>query len=205
MITTNPAAHAIVQSTTTNARESEIVLAAQAGSQRAFAELHAIYSRRLYSTIIAITKNPEDAEDVLQETFLRIHRAIQTFEGRANFYTWMSRIAINSALMLLRKRRHRSECPLDSPLSENPGDSLTFDLADSAPSPEEACDINQRWVILLSAVRKLDSRIGKPIRMQMSKGSSVKEIGRALNLSDAAVKARLYRARVRLSAACRRS
>jgi hypothetical protein len=66
------------------AQDDEIVSAARAGAPKAFAELHALYSRRLYNTIIAITKSPEGAEDALQETFLRVHLAIHTFEGQVN-------------------------------------------------------------------------------------------------------------------------
>jgi RNA polymerase sigma-70 factor, ECF subfamily len=186
------------------ARDNEIVLAAQAGSPGAFTDLHAIYSKRLYKTIFAITKNPEDAEDALQETFLRIYLAIHTFEGRSTVYSWLTRIAINSALMILRKRRARPEIlfdPQPDPLSQT----LMFEVKDSAPNPEQICELRQRRVKILSAIRDLGPGLREPIRMRTAKEASVAEIGRALNISKAAVKARLYRARVRISAACQAS
>src|ERR1700733_5819150 len=87
----------------------KIVSAPHADLQVAFEELHAIYSKRLYRTIVAITKNSDDAEDVLQDTFLRPYSAYATSEGRSSIYSWLTRIAINSALMVLRKRRVRCE------------------------------------------------------------------------------------------------
>ena len=90
------------------ATQDGIVAAAQAGSSAAFAELHSIYSGRLYQTILSITRNPHDAEEALQETFFKAYRAIKTFEGKSKIYSWLTRIAINSALMILRKRRIRS-------------------------------------------------------------------------------------------------
>ena len=95
------------------AQHHEIVLAAQAGSPGAFAELHAIYSRRLYKRVLSITRSREDAEDALQETFLRVHSAIHAFEGSSTIYSWLTRIAINSALIILRRRRARHEILFD--------------------------------------------------------------------------------------------
>jgi RNA polymerase sigma-70 factor, ECF subfamily len=181
------------------ARDREIVSAAQAGSPRAFAELHALYSRRLYKTIIDITKCPEDAEDALQETFLRAYLAIHNFEGRSTVYSWLTRIAINSALMILRKRRVRAEMLFD-PQPNAQGETFYFEIKDSAPNPEQVCDLRQRQVRLLRAVRNLGPRLREPLRMRLMKEASIKEIGRALNISPAATRTRLHRARQRLTA-----
>lgn len=182
--------------------DNEIVTAAQAGPPSAFSDLHAIYSRRLYKTIIAITKSHEDAEDALQETFLRAYLGMHTFEGRSTIYSWLTRIAINSALMMIRKRRARPEILFD-PQSSALGETFYFAIKDSAPNPEQVCDTRQRRVRLRSAIRNLHPRLRMPIRMRMAKGLSLKEIGRALNISEGAVKVRLHRARLRLAAACR--
>lgn len=181
------------------APHDEIVPASQAGSPITFEEIHAIYSRRLYRTIVAITKNPEDAEDALQDTFLRAHLAFETFEGRSSIYSWLTRIAINSALMILRKRRTRAEVLFD-PQPDDRGETICFEVKDSAPNPEEACDLRQRQLRTLRSLRRLDPRLRTPIQMQLMHGWSMKEIARALSISEAAVKARLYRARQRLSA-----
>lgn len=87
-------------------------------SSACFAELYATYSRRLYNTIFAITKNHEDAEDALQETFLRAYTGIHAFEGRSAIYSWLTRIAINSALIVLRKRRVRPELLVSNTMRE---------------------------------------------------------------------------------------
>jgi RNA polymerase sigma-70 factor (ECF subfamily) len=174
-------------------RDSEIILAAQAGSREAFSELYVLYSRRLYKTIIAITGNPADAEDALQETFLRGYLSLRTFEGRAGFYSWMTRIAINSALMVLRRRRARAE-ELFDPQPD------AFEILDPAPNPEQMCDSGQRRIRLQRAIRKLSPHLRGPIEMQLANDSSMKEISRALDISVASVKARLHRARARISA-----
>src|SRR6201997_3974550 len=118
-------------------REDPLVRAVQAGVPEAFAQLYAIYSPRLYRTITKITKNPEDAQDVLQETFLRAHLRVHAFEGRSGIYSWLSRIAINCALMILRKRRTRPEVLFD-PQSDRRCEMTFFEVKDSAPNPEEA-------------------------------------------------------------------
>jgi RNA polymerase sigma-70 factor (ECF subfamily) len=178
-------------------RDDQLVCAVQAGESGAFAKLYATYSRRLYKTIFAITRNREDAEDALQDTFLRAHLRLDTFEGRSSIYSWLTRIAINRALMILRRRRTRPEALFD-PNPVAPTYAFAFEIRDSAPDPERICDLRQREVKALHAIRRLDGQLQAPIRMQATLGSSVKEISRALNISEAAVKSRLYRARRRL-------
>jgi RNA polymerase sigma-70 factor, ECF subfamily len=180
------------------APDDDILPAAQAGSPEAFRELHTLYSRRLFQTIVAITKNRQDAEDALQDTFLRAYVAIGTFEGRCKVYTWLTRIAVNSALMILRKRRVRPEM-LVGPQPDEGAEIVLSAVKDSAPNPEQVYDLHQRQLILLRAIHGLHPDLQTAIRLQMIHGLSLREIGRALNLSVAAVKARLHRARKRLS------
>jgi RNA polymerase sigma-70 factor (ECF subfamily) len=173
-------------------------MAVQAGVPEAFAQLYAMYSPRVYRTIIAITKNPEDAQDALQETFLRAHLKVHAFEGRSSIYSWLSRIAINSALMILRKRRTRPELLFD-PQPDDRYETIFFEPTDPAPNPEEAYDLHQCQVKILRAIGRLDPNLLAPIRMQLKHGWSVREISQALNISEAVTKSRLYRARQRLS------
>lgn len=189
----------LYQENRTLATDDDVVSAAQSGSPEVFEKLHALYSRRLYKTILAITKNRPDAEDALQDTFLRAYLAIQKFEGRSNIYSWLTRIAINCALTILRKQRARAEVLFD--LQPDPQcESLSFEVKDTAPNPEEAYDVDQRQLKTLRAIRSLDPHLRAPIRMQLIHGCSLREISRALDLSESAVKTRLYRARRRLSA-----
>ena len=182
----------------TIARDNDLVTAVRAGSPGAFAQLHTIYSRHLYKRILAITRNPDDAEDALQETFLRVYSAIHTFEGRSNIYSWLTRIAINSALLILRRRRARAEILFD-PQCDAGSEAHSFEIKDSAPNPEQVYDLLQRRARLDRAIQDLNAQLRTPLEMQMTKESPIKEIGRALNISEAAVKTRLHRARRQLS------
>jgi RNA polymerase sigma-70 factor, ECF subfamily len=141
-----------------------IVAAAQAGSPAAFEELHSIYSGRLYRTILSITRNPHDAEEVLQETFFKAHLAIRTLEGKSKIYSWLTRIAINCALMILRKRRVRSEVLFDLQPDER-GEVITFEVRDSGPNPEEVCILHQRQHRTLRAIRRLSPHLRAPLRI----------------------------------------
>jgi RNA polymerase sigma-70 factor (ECF subfamily) len=180
-------------------REDPLVRAVQAEVPEAFAQLYAIYSPRLYRTITAITKNPEDAQDALQETFLRAHLRVHAFEGRSDIYSWLTRIAINCSLMILRKRRTRPEVLFDPQPDHRCCETTPFDVKDSAPNPEEAYDLRQRQTKTLRAIRRLDPKLQAALRMQMMRDWSVKEISQALNISVSAAKSRLYRARQQLS------
>ena len=180
-------------------RDEELVSAASAGSDDAFAELRALYSQRLYSTIVRITKNHEDAEDVLQDTFLRVYLALCSFEGRSSFYSWVTRIAINCALMVLRKRRARPEVSFDV-LVDGAGDLPHIEIKDSSPNPEQIFHEGQLWVSALCSIQNLEPKLQETIQIHMAGGCSMKEIARRLGVSVASVKSRLYRARVRLGA-----
>jgi len=176
------------------------VLAGQTDSPIAFQNLYALYAGRLYKSIFRITKNAQDAEDALQDTFLRAYLAIHTFEGKSSIYSWLTRIAINSALTILRRQRVRPEILFD-PQPDPQFESQAFQVKDKALNPEEACYLKQRQVKTRHAIRRFDPQLRAPLRLQLVQGLSVNEISGALNISVAAVKARLYRARKRLSGA----
>ncbi|WP_396127440.1 RNA polymerase sigma factor [Acidicapsa acidisoli] len=180
--------------------DGQLVSVARRGSSESVDDLWRIYSRRLYRTIYSITRSPEDAEDALQDAFLRAYLSLDRFEGRSTVYSWLTRIAINSALMVLRKRRARSEVSL-GPNGQSGEDTPHFDLKDTAPDPEEIFGQRQRQSCLFHAIQNLEPSLRIPVLMQMMQGCSVKQIGRALGISAPAVKSRLHRARLRLCAA----
>jgi RNA polymerase sigma-70 factor (ECF subfamily) len=180
-------------------RDSRLASAALAGCADAFAELQQLYSRRLYSTIFRIIKNREDAEDVLQETFLRAYLALHSFEGRSSFYSWLTRIGINSALMVLRKRRARPEIVTNS-TDESQDEIFHFEIKDPGLNPEQLLDQRQRCANIERAIEKLDSSLRIPLKTRVVHESSLGEIAETLDISLASVKSRLFRARVRLSA-----
>ena len=177
-----------------------LVAAARSGSSTAFAELREIYARRVYQKLLNITKNREDAEDALQDTFLRAYLALHTFEERSSFYTWITRIAINSALMILRRRRLRPEVSFDSP-SETEEAISGFEFKDTGPSPEHICVHRQRYACMRRSIWNLQPRLRQVIEMQMMDDCSIREIAQALEISESAVKSRLSRARARLASA----
>lgn len=199
----NSAKHTVLQAVPTAkrqvVRDSEILSAAVSGSSEAFAELYALYSPRLYKAIFSIMRNPADTEDVLQETFLRVYLALHSFEGRSSFYSWLTQIAINTALMSLRKRRTRAKISFD-PHSNDSDEIFCFEIKDPAPNPEQVCHANQLRLKLLRAIEGLRPCLREPIEMHLANQASMKEISHTLNISIASVKARLHRARSRLSA-----
>lgn len=177
--------------------ESELILAAQTGSHAAFEELQQTYSNRIYRSILSITRNCEDAEDALQDTFFRAYRALPSFEGRAKISSWLTRIAINSALMTVRKRH----APPGMSIEQNANcgdDSSRIDVPDSALNPEQLCYQNQRSQAISLAIRRLDPKLRTPIHMWLSDEPSMKELAQQLGVSIASAKARLHRARKRL-------
>jgi RNA polymerase sigma-70 factor, ECF subfamily len=179
-------------------RDQQLVLAAQSGSSAAFAEIRALYAQRLYRRIALITRNGEDAEDALQDTFLHGYLAIRTFEGRSSIYSWLTRIAINSALMVLRRRRARAEVSCDLPGNDRE-EVLGLKLKDNRPNPEQLYAGNQRYLQLLSAIQRLNPTLREPLEVLMHRECSMDEMARVLDLSVGAVKARLHRARRRLA------
>ncbi len=179
--------------------DGELIAAALTGSSDAFAALEGLYSRRLYSTIFRITRNREDAEDVLQDTFLHAYLALRSFEGRSSVYSWLTRIAINSALMLLRKRRNHDEVCFGL-FGEPENDVPHLELLDPCLSPEQICDQRQRCADIHRAIGRLDVNLREPLQVRMTRGSSVEEIAASLDITEAAVKSRLFRARMRLRA-----
>ena len=180
------------------AHDEKLMHAAKAGSETAFAELQRTYGQRLYKRILSITRNHEDAEDALQDTFMHAYLGMQSFEGRSTLSTWLTRIAINSALMSIRKRRSRPEVPFEG-LSVPENESTLFDIRDNGLNPEQRCDQNQRCEIIQRAIHTLDPKLRTPISMRMSKEKSLKEIALELDVSVASAKSRLHRARKRLA------
>jgi RNA polymerase sigma-70 factor (ECF subfamily) len=181
----------------TTARDEELLHAARAGSHAAFAELQRTYSRRLYKRILSITRNAEDAEDALQDTFLCVYRSLHSFEGRSKFSSWLTRIAVNSALMILRKRRVRPETSFEQQ-SDIEDDGQWFDVRDSALNPEQLYDQQQRCDAVMRDIQRLNPKLRNALSIRLSQENSMREIAASLGVSSASIKARLHRARKRL-------
>lgn len=168
-------------------RDLEPTAAAKGGSNAAFEELQRRYSRRLYRRIQFITRNHEDAEDALQATFLHAYLAPDSFDGRSQFASWLTRIAIDSALMVLRRRRNRAEVPIE-PLSDSGAAALTVDVRDTALNPEQHYDLRHRSYWAFAAISKLKINLRTPMATWIEQECSLKEVARTLGISLAAVK-----------------
>lgn len=174
-------------------RDEELVFAAKAGSKEAFERLQNRYWPYLYRRVVLITRNREDAEDALQDAFLNAYMALGKFEGRAKFSSWLTQIATNSALMILRKRRVRGD--RSSGQTFESSDDIVVDVQDAALNPEQIFDQRQRCAAVLRAIQRLDPKLQMLIRMRVVEECSLNEAARTLNASAAAAKSRLHRAR----------
>jgi len=176
--------------------ELQLVTAARAGDISAFESLVNRYERKIFRLGMNITGNREDAEDVMQEAFLKAYQHLPEFEGNSRFYTWLVRIAVNQALMKLRKRRP-NQVSLDEEI-ETGEDSFFRDVEDWGPSPAERFEQTQLHEILNSAISELDPSFRIVFQLRDIEEMSTEETADVLHLSVPAVKSRLLRARLKL-------
>lgn len=177
--------------------DEDLLLAAKKGSHAAFAELQRTYSPQVFQRILSITRNREDAEDALQDAFLNAYLGLPSFQGKSKLSTWLIRIGINSALMILRRRRCRPETSLEQH-QDSELDSGYVEVRDHAPDPEQVYDQQQRCHAIRRALQQLDPKLQAAMGIRLSTEHSMGEIAQDLGVSVASVKARLYRARKRL-------
>jgi len=190
-VTINPAQAGLARD------ESLLVTEAKAGNYAAFEELVSRYEKKIYRLGLNLTGNPEDAEDLLQETFLKAFQHLSAFREDSRFYTWIVRIAINEGLMKLRKRRSSKEVPVDEPTNED-GEVIPREFADWRPNPEQELQRVEMETILRNAAKALPATFRTVFFLRDVEGLSTEETAEMLNLSVGAVKARLFRARLRL-------
>ena len=176
--------------------EGALVSAAKAGDAAAFEELVNRYERKIFRLALNITGNQEDAEDAMQEAFLKSYVHLKEFEGGSRFYTWLVRIAVNEALMRLRKRRPNL-ISLDEPV-ETEDDLMPREIEDWSPSPEQRYAQVELRKILDEVIEKLDPPFRLVFLLRDVEELSTEETAAALGLSVAAVKSRLLRARLKL-------
>jgi len=177
--------------------EGQLVSEAKAGSYPAFEELVNRYEKKIYRLGMNITGNREDAEDVLQDAFLKAFEHLPDFREDSRFYTWITRIAVNEALMKLRKRRSSKEVAMEDSEDEN-GDVQVREFADWKPNPEQQFAQSELEQILQAAVGTLSPGFRTVFYLRDVEGLSTEETAELLDLSAGAVKARLFRARLRL-------
>jgi len=180
------------------ATENALLNEARNGNPDAFGLLVDHYRQNLYRLTLRITGNPEDAEDALQDALMNAYCNLQRFRGNSRFYTWMSRIALNQALMSLRRRRRTRQVTFSSLESAQPEGTAKLEIEDSGLSPEDLFANGELEQVLNRALRRLGPRLSSVFILRNVYGFSAMELTRMLGLSAPAVKSRLLRARTRL-------
>jgi RNA polymerase sigma-70 factor (ECF subfamily) len=171
-----------------------LVLAARDGNANAFAELRARHSSKILRTTYRITRNWEDAEDALQDSFLKAFTHLNKFEGRSSFSSWVTRIAINMSLMIMRKKRAHRELSID--VSSDDREFYDgWEPLDLREDPEHRYARQERAELLRGAIRRLRPALRTAVELQQAQEYSVQELADSLGISLAATKSRLLRAR----------
>jgi len=177
--------------------EAAIVAQARLGDAKAFSELLRRYEGKIFRLALHITQNREDAEDVLQEAFLKAYEHIDQFQGQSKFYTWIVRIAVNQALMKLRKRKSDRSVSLDETIDTGE-DTVAREIAAWDENPEQQYSREEINEILSSAIDGLAPIYRAVFVLRDVDDLSTEETAEALELSVPAVKSRLLRARLQL-------
>jgi RNA polymerase sigma-70 factor (ECF subfamily) len=177
--------------------ESQLVAQSREGDTTAFNELVRRYEGKIFRLAQHVTQNKEDAEDVLQETFLKAYEHLDQFKGDSKFYTWIVRIAVNQALMKLRRRKTDKSVSLDETIDTGE-DTVTREIAAWDEDPEQRFSREELGSILDSAVQSLEPLYRSVFVLRDIEELSTEETAEALGLSIPAVKSRLLRARLQL-------
>ena len=190
---------ATIQKKTEEGITEELVLvhAAKAGDLEAFSQLVTRYDRNIFRIAQHITHNDEDAQDVVQDAFLKAYTNLAQFQENSKFYTWLVRIAVNEALMKLRKRRNDRTVSLDEDVETEEG-SMPREVADWSPNPEQLYGQSELGDILKKTIQGLSPGFRTVFVLRDVEGLSTEETAEMLDLSVPAVKSRLLRARLQL-------
>jgi RNA polymerase sigma-70 factor (ECF subfamily) len=187
--------------TTSTNKDSDgaLVAATKRGDTQAFEELVVRHEQRVLAVAQRITNNREDAEDVAQESFHKAFLHLDAFQEKSRFSTWLTRIAMNEAFMLLRRKRGVFEV-----LPESPDDGLKSGseaFVDQCPNPEEFCSHRERTQLLTEAINRLGPTIRRAILLRDIEERSAEETARILGTTITAVKARVFQGRRKLRGA----
>jgi RNA polymerase sigma-70 factor (ECF subfamily) len=183
--------------------EEQLVAAAKGGDERAFETLFNRHQRKIFVLAFRYTRVREDAEDVVQQTFQKAFVHLQKFEGKSSLSTWLTRIAINQALMLLRSRRGLREVLIDDSSGDEEA-THALELADAGPDPETRFLQREKTQILSAAIRQLRPGMRKAIELRELGELSNRDTAAHLGVSIGAVKARVFHARRKLAKALTR-
>jgi RNA polymerase sigma factor (sigma-70 family) len=185
--------------------DASLLSTAKRGNPAAFGELCRRHEKRIFHVTLRITRNREDAEDALQDCFLNALTHLKDFDGRSQFATWLTRIAINAALMKIRRNRNSRETPLQT-VDEFGEERECIHLVDRSLNPEDSYTARERAEILRNLIGTLTPRVRAAVEICHLHDCSLKETSQKLDISQAATKGRLFHARVALRKSwCRRA
>jgi RNA polymerase sigma-70 factor (ECF subfamily) len=177
--------------------EQDVLARAKSRSRTAFDELVNHYERKVFRLAQNITRNNEDAEDVVQNAFVKAFQNLPGFRGDSRFYTWLVRITVNEALMKIRRRPRHKEVSIDEP-KETEDSCVPLEIEDWGPNPEQHYSKRELQQILATTINELKPGYRTVFQLRDVDGFSTEETAQALALSSSAVKTRLQRARMTL-------
>jgi len=177
--------------------ESPIIAAAKNGQIASFELLVEQYERMILLRAMRITRNWQDAEDVKQQSILKAFTKLHSFQGKSSFSTWLVRIAINEALMLLRKKRNWHEVSMET-ACEPDGEIKARQTLPGSPLPDELCLAEEREQILSAALQELAPAMRMAIQLRDLEERSTQETAQILGISIGATKSRVFKGRKKL-------
>lgn len=177
--------------------ENLLVKKAQNGDNKAFELLMEDYFKKIYNIAFRMTNNADDAADMTQEVMVKLFRNIGSFKGDSKFSTWVYRVATNTCLDELKKMRRHSHTSINAEFDTGDGE-MTFDVEDTAPTPEEQTEKSELREMIAAAVAKLSPDHRAAIILRDIRGFSYDEIAKILKCSEGTVKSRISRARAQL-------
>lgn len=197
ILCTNSLAPETAKSASPRSSETRLLADAKRGKAEAFESLCQALLPRLHNAALRITRNREDAEDAVQDSLMRAFMHIKNFQGNSSFSTWLTRIVMNSALMIRRKNRNARQVSADD--LGRPGEpAVHLQIPDHAPNPEQSFVQRERKAVLHHAIRKLRPRMRAVVEIAQLQELPLKETARVLDISVAAAKGRFFHARAAL-------
>jgi RNA polymerase sigma-70 factor (ECF subfamily) len=174
-----------------------LVTAAKNGNRKAFEILVERHEQKTFFFALRITRNRQDAEDVVQQSFQKAFTHLRKFEGKSSFSTWLASVAFNEARMLLRRKRALSEVPIEESSTKNET-ALPLDFSDLGPNPEVICIQRERERILSAAMNELTPAMRTTVELRELRELSTEETAQVMGVSVEAVKGRTFHARKKL-------
>lgn len=181
----------------------ELVKRARAGDETAFGELVEKYQRKVYTVALGLVKNPEDAMDISQDAFIKVHRYLGNFQGTSSFYTWLYRIVVNLCIDHLRKSGKHTSADFDERIAPNPDVADADELLPSRTdgNPSRCLGRKELAEKIFSAVEALPPYHRAVIMMREIEGMSYAEMAKAMKVSKGTIMSRLHHARQKLQKA----